>query len=259
MIFSPYVHLRVRQTLGEFRRLGKPKVQVIGERCSGTNFTEALIMQNLPVRDGREFGWKHGFPSFLAVPDDVVFVAVYREVFGWLLSMYEKPWHAEPDLCDLPFSDFIRAEWRSVVDKKFLLATDDPLNCQILQQDRHPLTGKPPINLLELRRWKMQALQGLSERGIKVVHWTHDRIVADPGGVVTDVARLHGLPEPEQVTVPKGRFGWPWNRFADTPERKVKTISDADRAFILENLDLDLERQVGFSYPDSTSRDAKTE
>ncbi|MCV2866476.1 hypothetical protein [Defluviimonas sp. WL0075] len=253
MIWSPYVQRRLRQTLGEFRRLGKPKVQVIGERCSGTNFTEALILQSLPVRDCQAFGWKHGFPSFIAAPDDVVFVAVYREVFGWLLSMYEKPWHAEPDLYDLSFSNFIRAEWRTFLDKKFMLATDDPLNGQILQQDRHPLTGKPPKNLLELRRWKMEGLLGLSERGVKVVHWAHDRIVANPGGVVQDVARLHGLPEPAEVSVPKGRFGWPWNRFADTPERRVKEISAEDRAFILANLDLDLERRAGFSYPSVAS------
>lgn len=255
-MWSSYTLRKIKSALDEYRHRRVPKVQVLGERCSGTNFTEALLLENLPVHEGHSFGWKHGFPAFLAAAPDTVYVVVYREVFGWLRSMYDKPWHAVPVVAALTFSEFIRAEWHSTVDERFQLAADDPANHQILQQDRHPITGQPPRNLLELRKWKAEALLGLSARGIKVVHWPHDRIVADPVGVVRDVARLHNLEAPDEVRVPEGHFGWEWNRFAATPERRPTEISPEDRAFILANLDYDLEEKLGFRYSEHVERSA---
>lgn len=167
-MWSSYTLRKIKSALGEYRHRRVPKVQVLGERCSGTNFTEALLLENLPVHEGHSFGWKHGFPAFLAAAPDTVYVVVYREVFGWLKSMYDKPWHAVPVVAALTFSEFIRAEWHSTVDERFQLAADDPANHQILQQDRHPITGQPPRNLLELRKWKAEALLGLSARGSRL-------------------------------------------------------------------------------------------
>lgn len=91
------------------RIMGEPPVryQIIGERCSGTNFVSALIDQNFTMRETRGTRWKHGFPNFMVAPQDVVFVVIFREVFGWLASMYGKPWHTVDEIQSLDFSDFI--------------------------------------------------------------------------------------------------------------------------------------------------------
>ena len=42
------------------------KVTIYGERCSGTNYLEELIVSNFDVKITWEYGWKHffGFNNF---------------------------------------------------------------------------------------------------------------------------------------------------------------------------------------------------
>lgn len=243
--------------VGEVRRIkrqlaGEPGVryQVLGERCSGTNFLERLIEANFGMRESYTVAWKHGFPDFLAAPRDVVFAVTFREVFGWLSSLYAKPWHSIEEIRSLSFSEFIREPWITYVDKAddFLLTPE--FEGQPINMDVHPVTGDPFESVLQLRDMKMRAALSLPKRGARSVFTTQAELASDPQEFVRKFASEVGLEPKDPIVVPDGHYGWKdlW------AERKVEAgksetlISEEDRAYILANLDLDLERQAGFSY-----------
>ncbi|WP_208347598.1 hypothetical protein [Pseudaestuariivita rosea] len=100
--------------------------QVLGERSSGTNVLSAFINRNTRLAPSTHLGWKHGFPQAQFYPRNLLTVVSFRHPLDWVRSMHRKPWHAAPRLQGLSFSDFIRAEWESVIDNALL--TDDPMN-----------------------------------------------------------------------------------------------------------------------------------
>ncbi len=53
---------------------------------------------------------------------------------------------------------------------------------------------------------------------------TADQIVADPVGVVRDVARL-ATERRTRYDIPEGSMGWEYDRFAATPRRRPTEIS----------------------------------
>lgn len=103
----------IRKSDGEIRR-----IQLYGERCSGTNFLQRLVERNLAKSyTWNPFGWKHGFPSSeIATAEDCLFLVIYRHPVPWIKSLSNKRWHASSQLKELSFSDFIRAEWVSIYE-----------------------------------------------------------------------------------------------------------------------------------------------
>lgn len=225
------------------------KYQVIGERCSGTNFTRALIQANFKLRQHQEMVWKHGFPSFLAAPDDAVFVVVFREAFGWLESMYAKPWHTAAHIRELPFSEFIRTPWESTIDAKEFprFHASNPRVGKPLNLDLHPISGEPFENILALRRAKIEALLSLPKRGARTLFITHSQISSDPESFIKDFAEITGVSAGKDLDVPSKHFGFKWE------DRKVRKdeeslINDADHQFIVSNLDFSLEKKAQLTY-----------
>lgn len=69
-------------------------VQIYGERCSGTNYLEALIKLNFNAEITRKFGHKHFFGfNNLENSDDTLFICIVREPVDWLNSLFTKPYH----------------------------------------------------------------------------------------------------------------------------------------------------------------------
>ncbi|WP_333847625.1 hypothetical protein [Phaeobacter italicus] len=231
------------------RAIGLPVLnyQVLGERCSGTNFLDQLILQNFTHARPRYEMWKHAFPNFIAAPSDVVFVVIFREPYGWLESMYGKPWHSRPELRALAFSDFIRSEWQSIVDvpQWFDLPRSSPAENQPLNQDLHPITGRPFANLLDLRRAKAEALLSLPLRGAKVVFTTHDEVSTSPETIIARLAEISPAPPHPDLKVPKGHFGWSWSDRNVKPKTPGSLISAEDRSWIASQLDPALEAAMG--------------
>ena len=98
--------------------------QVLGERCSGTNYVHALIEENL--KDLKSSGCisKHFIPwyldkakinsnSYYQVPiQNMLYIVVIRDVFDWVRSFYETPHHTDGSIKKLSFTDFIRTPWK---------------------------------------------------------------------------------------------------------------------------------------------------
>ncbi len=242
---QPWLHLQG----GATRPTG---FAVFGERSSGTNFARVLLKKNLNIGPRSDLGWKHGFPHALAYPDEVLIVVVFREAFAWLRSMYAKPWHASAALQRLSFSRFIRAEWDSVVNRAdyFGLPPGSPLIGCALQHDRHPLTGARFGNPIALRNAKLAGFLGLANRATNVAMIRHEALTAEPEAALAVLRESFGLGGPDGFRGVHRKLG---ARFAPAvPDRPPPPgeFSAADRAFVLDRLDLRQEAWIGYAYPE---------
>ena len=123
----------------------------------------------------------------VAIPERLLVICVQRGLFGWTSSLYKRPWHADAALQALPFSEFIRTEWRSVVDRTSDFEMVHPeimADGQPLQFDRHPITGAPFANIFALRTLKAQALLGMENRGCDVVYVQLEAVQRDAEGFI---------------------------------------------------------------------------
>ncbi|MGH1356763.1 MAG: hypothetical protein ACRBBS_17035 [Thalassovita sp.] len=225
------------------------RFQVIGERSSGTNHLKRLLGRNTPLTPVEQLGWKHGGMQALAIPRDLVVVLSLRNAVDWALSMYAKPWHTPPAIQRLGFSEFLRAEWATIIDHQKYFDGAGPLMVgQPLQQDRDPM-GLPYPNLFALRVGKLAAHLSLVNRGCSLVIARHESVLADSEGFLRQFRQQMGLEPTDAPLRPVvKRLG---SRFlpavADRPPRP-NSMADSDHAYMLGQLDLSLERALGYDY-----------
>ncbi len=229
-------------------------IYVFGERNSGTNYVNSLIMKNCvsgarrglySAQNKASFGWKHGFPNMIAAPDDVLAIAVYREPVAWLHSLCRAPWHTAPHLRKLSFSKFIRSEWMSIIDDEgFGVAEDDPLWRRELLSDRDPLTGDRFANAMRLRNAKNRGFASLDKRFGNVLRVNYEMVLANPEPFLNALCRKYNLLrlktfDPivhDRATPARGVF----------QPKPVPYVSDADMDFIRQELDLQVEQKLGY-------------
>jgi hypothetical protein len=234
------------------RPLGPPtRYQVFGERSSGTNFLKRLIGRNSPLSPMEDLGWKHGFPTMTAIPPDVAIICVVRDARSWALSMHARPWHCPPAMQALHFSDFLRAEWATVADRKRYFPQVAALGGQgmPLQPDRHPITGLPFAHLPELRRAKLAGLLSFQRRGCTVVLCRMEAVQTAPQSFLAALHEGLGLAQRAVGFRPiTKRLG---SRFlaAHTPRPDTPaSLPPEDLAFLRDHLDLPVERALGYDY-----------
>jgi len=228
--------------------------QVIGERASATNLVRKLIEKNTMVGRTEALGWKHGAPHMVAIPRDFLVICVVRNAEAWALSMHKRPWHAHPDLQKLPFSEFLRAPWRGIVDRppdfeQLHHEIADRVEGAELQLDRHPITGQRFANLFELRRVKLAAHLGFLNRDCNLLLVQAERVQADPERFAAWFLEVFGVDlRGQRIKGVTRRMG---NRFRLSVAERAETpdaLSPEDRAFLREQLDLDTEAALGYTY-----------
>ncbi|GHF55850.1 hypothetical protein [Seohaeicola zhoushanensis] len=233
------------------RRTGPvPKrFQVLGERSSGTNYLSRLLSRNSTMESTEAAGWKHGHPSALAIPADVAVICLVRHAEDWARSMHSKPWHATPALQELGFSAFLRAPWTSIVDRARYFEAKSGLVGQPLQADRDPLTGKICANLFALRRSKLTGLLTYLNRDCTMALVRLEALQAEPEAMTNRLLAALGLPA---RTAPfKGvnkRLGAKFKPAIPVRPMTPDRFSEADRAFMISQLDLELEARLGYRY-----------
>jgi len=142
------------------------RIQVFGERCSGTNYLESLLTQNLDdITLRRDFGHKHFFhlPG-VSHADDCLFIIIYRELFDWLRSLHQQPYHAASELRDIHFSEFIRRPWWCVWSEESGKTPTNPLYGKEMMFERNPRTGKRFRNVIRLRANKIRNWESLRKK-----------------------------------------------------------------------------------------------
>tara|TARA_Y100000741_G_scaffold269241_1_gene209457 strand:- start:1331 stop:1996 length:666 start_codon:yes stop_codon:yes gene_type:complete len=126
------------------------KFTILGERCSGTNYLENLILLNFDVKLTWEYGWKHyfGFNDYTN-SDDTLFICIVRNYNDYLDSFFRNPAPSGSPLKKYfkTIDSFINSEWLSYEFQK-----------KIIKEDLNIYTHKPYKNILELRHIKLKYL-----------------------------------------------------------------------------------------------------
>lgn len=231
------------------------RFHVLGERSSGTNFVKRILGRNTDLTPTEALGWKHGFPNATAIPADMVVVVAIRDARAWARSMHAKPWHSEAPLQRLEFSDFIRAEWRTIADRDRYFPKDAELGIrgQPLQHDRHPMTGLPFENLFALRRAKLWSHLSYLNRGCSVVLCRMEDTIANPDVFLQQFRAAMAMPAvdtpPQKVVKRLGaNFRAAVNTRPDTP----KEFPPEDMDFLRANVVVKLEQALGYDYETGT-------
>ena len=123
------------------------KVQIYGERCSGTNYLERILCLNFDVEIIWNYGWKHFFGfSDLSNSDDVLFIGIIRNLEDWINSLHREKHHLPPHLTE-NIKTFLTDTFYSI----------DENNNEIMD-DRNIDTGERYKNIYELRLVKNKYL-----------------------------------------------------------------------------------------------------
>ena len=122
-------------------------VTIYGERCSGTNYLEALLTANYDVDVCWKYGWKHffGFRDFKN-SDDTLFIGIIRNPYDWINSLYRDKYHL-PAINTSSVDSFLNNEFYSI--------TDD--GCELMR-DRNIYTKERYKNIFDMRHTKNQFL-----------------------------------------------------------------------------------------------------
>lgn len=236
----------------QIRHEGPPprRVQVFGERSSGTNYVKRLIGRNSVLTPTEELGWKHGPLQVAAIPADVAIVVAVRAPEPWARSMFAKPWHTVPAMQRLGFAEFLRAPWETIVDRTdyFPDAARLDLVGQPLQGDRDPATGAMFANLFALRRAKLGLHLSLWHRHTSVAILRMEEATARPETVLDGLLSGFGLPPRAAELRPVvKRLGAKFKRAVADRPAAPDGLSEADRAFMRAELDPALEAALGYS------------
>jgi len=121
---------------------------ILGERCSGTNYLEHMIIKNFKIGVTWEYGWKHfyGHADYGNANKDVtLFIGIVRHPIDWLASFQNEPHHL-PQKFRQGWSNFLSLPIESYVDGKEVI------------EDRNIYTKERYRNIFELRKVKAQFL-----------------------------------------------------------------------------------------------------
>lgn len=127
------------------------RVQLYGERCSGTKWATKLITHNFNITTGPyldPYGWKHWFikdTTFDKIKNDnkTLFVVIFRNPYQWMKSLHKTPHHLK-SIKGKPFIEFIKQspliskeikfDFKEESENLLTLRTEKILNFKKLQE-----------------------------------------------------------------------------------------------------------------------------
>jgi hypothetical protein len=130
------------------------KVTIYGERCSGTNYLEELLLLNFDVEIVWDYGWKHFFGfNDLTNSDDTLFIGIIRNLEDWINSLYREKHHLPTHLTE-NIDAFLNNTFYSLkLDlETYEITSDEDM------RDRNIDTGERYKNIYELRLVKNKYL-----------------------------------------------------------------------------------------------------
>jgi hypothetical protein len=223
------------------------RIQLYGERASGTNFLMALLQKNFPnivITD--EFGWKHFFPpENFQGSDNSLFIVIYRDPFDWIRSLYLQPNHVHHSLRKIGFSEFIRKEWYCIYTKLAGINRSDESYGKEMMFERDPKTGERFENVLQLRSAKILAFEAIRRKVKYCKYIRYEVLNANPLKFLNEISaqfQIGLVPEFIPVNNYKG-----FSKKTFVP-KKYFSISTSDLKFIKMNLICTLENRIGYRF-----------
>lgn len=197
------------------------KVKIFGERCSGTNYLENLIVENFKVEyicNNNIFGQKHffGFHS-LEHSEDTLFICIIRHYHSFLNSLWKDKWHISP-LQRRKKEYFLYSQHWSYMDKKEYSVKDFGKE---IMEDRHIYTKKRYKNILELRYIKLKWMKETLPKKVKHCIIIRYEDLIDNFNETMDRLHKKGLPLLFPSSFPKNYYHYKKNpKKLFIPEKK---------------------------------------
>lgn len=147
------------------------KFSILGERCSGTNFLEELLLHNFDITYTSEHGNKHFFcfnNYNNTFTKDTIFIGIVRNPIYWLNS-FSKEMHHVPEINRKNLNNFLFNEFYSVMDELnapldnstvFVMKNKSSIyKYEINKYDLNYITGNKYKNIFEMRELKNNYLK----------------------------------------------------------------------------------------------------
>lgn len=230
------------------------KIQLFGQRGSGTNFLQSLIEKNLPGLPVRfDFGYKHGAPvNIESAGEEVLVCVIVRDPLDWIRSLHRQPWHVTPAMRDMTIDDFVRQPWHCIYDEQSGTSFDEERYGTEMMHERHPESGRRYDNALKMRTDRLRRWWEMQPPGRPVWWVQYEALARSPHRFIADLAQAAGHSPPSQL-IPVDRYkGFEKGRvFRRTPR---VPLSQETHAFVIAQLDWSVETSVGY-FPRSTQEE----
>jgi len=155
------------------------KIIIYGERCSGTNFLENVILENFNI----EISWEQGSKHFFCFNDynkrnfdDTLYIGIIRDPIYWINS-FSKELHHVPEINRKNLKNFLFNEFYSVNDEiestpklqtiLFNNKSQKIYRYSTMIEDLNYITHKKYKNIFELRKLKNDYLINVMPTKVK--------------------------------------------------------------------------------------------
>lgn len=223
-------------------------IKIIGERCSGTNYLELLLMRNFDnIEMCKRYGSKHQMRKKLLIKKILkkdLFIIIHRNPYDWIRSMHKEPHHA-PELLYMGFSKFIRNEWKTFDFSDWISINKNQLeNSKILEQFE---------NIMQLRNDKLYYFLNLPIKEENIIHIRYEDLKNQKNQTLESIEKKFDL-------IRKSDFQ-DITTYKKTNKKYSKShynsISKKDLAFINMNINWDQESILNYS-PDNYQTNKKS-
>ena len=252
----------------------KGEIILKGERHSGTNWIRRIILENLKgesniEQESNNFGWKHGFLAPIGwgepLSENEILVVVTRDAFTWLPKMFRQPY--DPIMAEKAkngFSSFLRAGYsaecqpaRSLCQKYHLQASPHETAENIIQ-----------IRTQKYKQWLSDAPRNSNKNRVhlRLESLTIENDLSDnpvPARALQQKLIINQLKDrcvqfQEKFKAVTSKTNRRWKStdkekevfFSPNLEKKnlLKKYSKDDLRFVLSQLDLEFEKEIGYDY-----------
>lgn len=222
-------------------------VCIFGERSTGTNLLNIVLKSSFGFQQAKDYGWKHGPPSFLAARDSTLFVVSLRDAIDWSISLYARPRNALVETLGLSYRDFIQSPWHSVIpDGK---NPNYPPGATV-QPDLHPISGKPYDTIFKMREVKTKSWLSLARRHVNLVVVRHETFMQDRPRCLSAIADQFDLKVAPQGLEDVAYF---FKKRAHEERRRAVAARDAARSRELLDKLIDWDFEAARGYDAGTS------
>ena len=175
------------------------KCTIYGERCSGTNYLEELLVKNFDVNITWEYGWKHffGFDNLKKMnTDNTLFLCIIRNPVDWINSFYREMHHLPRYFKNIPNE---QAKIQNFLNNT--IWSTHPNGSENLK-DRNIYTGKRYKNIFESRYIKTYYLLNILPNMVKnYIFIRYEDILNDFQGTMNKI-REKGLSVKKKIKFP---------------------------------------------------------
>jgi nicotinamide riboside kinase len=234
------------------------KVIIYGERCSGTNFLENVILENFNVEISFEQGSKHFFcfnkydkRNF----DDTLYIGIVRNPIYWINS-FSKELHHIPDINKTSLQNFLFNEFYSISETtvatpkiQTILFKNTPRiinKSSIILEDLNYITNKVYKNIFELRKLKNDYLINIMPNNVKnYILINYENLLNNYEGTIAIIKNTFNLQQ-KYPTFKKIKQYKKSNTYNFVQQRQI-TLSALEIDNIWKNLDISQESFLGYN------------